>query len=174
MSSRVPEGEPDVVERADPAVDRLGVQVQFQLLGAHRGGREVRLARWMRVEPLVAQRRLGQLAEGALGLGVVAVGGREQPLRDRVVVGEAARFERLAGVAEQVHEQFALRPLAAQHGSAPGGDDPHQDCCSRVAQRPYPCSVVASSSIRSRGPDETTARPLWWTSSISFSALSFG
>src|SRR5690606_23692730 len=43
---------------------------------------------------------------------------------------------------------------------------------STVAHRPWPCNWHASYSIRSRAPRETTALPLWCTSSISFSACS--
>ena len=78
----------------------------------------------------------------------------------------------------QLSEQLALlrRQAELELPTTVGADPPlraraHQDC-SIVAQRPWLCRRVTSPSAFSREPLETTALPLWWTSSISLVAFS--
>ena len=49
----------------------------------------------------------------------------------------------------------------------------HQSGCSIVAHSPCSWRRNTSISADSRLPDDTTARPLWWTSSMSLVAFSF-
>ena len=103
-------------------------------------------------------------------LGVVGVGGRVQAAHARVV---GAEREQGAQLAEQLADQLALAVVElehvaalAQHDAAAGVRSRHQSC-RMVAHRPCSWSRKTSSSAFSRVPLETTARPLWWTSSIS-------
>jgi len=75
------------------------------------------------------------------------------------------RPQQLAFLVRQPHLEV---PLAR----APDALTPlHQSCC-MVAHRPCSWRRKTSSSAFSRGPLDTTALPLWWTSSMSLVAFS--
>ena len=101
-------------------------------------------------------------------LRVVGVGGRVQPADPRI---GAVERQQLAQLAEQLPDQLTLAvvelelvaPVAKERRAAAE----HRQSCLMVAHSPCSCSRKTSSSAFSRVPLETTARPLWWTSSIS-------
>ena len=101
-----------------------------------------------------------------------------QPAQPGVVAGhqQLAQFveQRAHGVADagvDVDDDLALTialdPSLYSHASAPAT----HESCSMVAHKPCSCSRDTSSSAFSCDPDDTMARPFWWTSSIIFSAL---
>ena len=113
-----------------------------------------------------------------VALGVVVVGGGEQPADARVVGGE---LEQLPELVDQAGEQLSLG-LGQVHrvGAVPRAADAtaeeasHQVSCCIVAQRPCSWSRNTCSSHVSRGPLATTARPSVCTCIIRRSAFSFG
>ncbi len=109
---------------------------------------------------------------GVVGLGrvVVGVGHGEEPLGRGVVV-----VDELPGLLGQHPQQVALGILEAGPDAAvtvARETPPRHPERSMVAHSPCSWSRKTSSSARSRGPELTTARPLWWTSSMSLVALS--
>src|SRR5215207_6260218 len=76
----------------------------------------------------------------------------------------------LADLPDQAAHQVCLVALERGDDMLAGAPPaPHLSCC-MVAHRPAACSRATSTSILSLPPLDTTALPLWWTSSISLVA----
>src|SRR5439155_7236617 len=123
-------------------------------------------------EPAGGQLVAHEPAVLGVALGVVGVGGRVQAGEGRVA---RVRRQRLAHLGRDRAQELALLvrqphleiPLP---GTADAAAGVHQSCC-MVAQRPCSWRRKTSSSAFSRGPLDTTALPLWCTSSMSLVAF---
>ena len=163
-----PEDQPDVVQRGEP---------RDQLVLGHMIRSQGPLHRVDSREPLFELVVVHDLAELRRRLVVVGEGVRVQPLQHRVL-GVTVHEQRAQHVRKR-REDVALARRDPQVEPAParpldGGSGHAQRSFCNVAHSPWACRRDTSNSQRSRGPEETTARPFWCTSSISLVALSRG
>ena len=164
----------DVEHRAEDQPQRVdGLHPGVQLLRVQDLGIDRRLDEIHVGEPALLELVVREPAVLVLLLRVVGVGGRVQPADPRI---GAVEREQLAQLAEQLPDQLALAGVelelvAPVAQDARGAAERPRQSCLMVAHRPCSCRRKTSSSAFSRVPEETTARPLWCTSSISSVAL---